>query len=196
MGHEDVAVGAHLRGIVHDAGGQLARPAHRQRGQRDRRRRRRSRPCRARPGLSVTSSSAAASSKTTSIPSCQAARAQITDFQWAGRSSRRRVPGSASSSSWSRLLVLATQLSSTRPGKFDAFGVRAVPGQPGGGGLAGTQGCHQFDCRDAHALILPRPPGVISRHKSLRDGLVPNRLPGSLEFPGIVTLGMTSKVVS
>ncbi|MCY1242077.1 hypothetical protein D9M72_550180 [compost metagenome] len=66
-------------------------------------------------GDSVARRSAPAESRTTSIPSCQAARARTMDFQCTGRSSRSRIPGSASSSSCSRLLVFATQLSRTRP---------------------------------------------------------------------------------
>ncbi|GAP58304.1 hypothetical protein AHiyo1_13420 [Arthrobacter sp. Hiyo1] len=63
----------------------------------------------------MTSRSALPPSSTSSIPNCHPASAHTRDFQWAGRSRRRLMPGSASNSSWSRLLVLATQLSRTRP---------------------------------------------------------------------------------
>src|SRR6478735_7253781 len=55
-------------------------------------------------------------------------------------------------------------------GEFHPFGVGSVPGQPRGGGLARTQGRHQFDCRDAHAFILPR-----ASRRDLRHGLSAGR---------------------
>ncbi|CAH0306857.1 hypothetical protein SRABI128_04368 [Microbacterium sp. Bi128] len=168
VGHENVAVGADLGGVVEDAAGQFTRPPHGQ--------------CRQRHGQDGVEP-ARGSARTRVRGGQQVSLRVVEDHFHAklpgreGQDHRLPVRGQVQAQPHARFGVefVLQQVGSLRDPvvqhaarKFNPFRIGAVPGQPGRRGLAGPQRCHQVDCRNAHALILPR---LLSRpiNPRLRD---------------------------